>query len=462
MKLLATMTIWLVAALLAGLLILRLVRGRPTLVRSAVGRRALRVAAMVLVFTGTSGLVAGKAAGQDQPRARDAQPEAEDPVFEPMPAMLEHYLLRLPEVYASAQVGGSIGHTLGVGLALQDGEITFEQARFSANALLGLQTQAPNLDRIMREQLSVFGWEVDEIQQPDKPIDWDTVWAALEESRKPELLHPAVHSLIWRQVQGMTPPADDEQAAFKLTMIMDELETQARVYDTVVAALAQSRVAPMQFNQRAWMSKAGPQPERYRQRVLHSIPAIRQAARSLYPQTDAGSWRSEGLLALRTDDQGDGITLIRRGERLPIGPAQPFRFGRLDLLQTGEQGAALYTEAYGKIDLPANITLRASDLPALLSDEAQEKIAKAVQAVLDRPDVPLDQEPATPEENAAQRATVELERHLPLAAPWIAQAIREHPEQPGSATLRTLLNQYQLHAGQVQAAPGRGRLGDGF
>ena len=114
MKLLATITIWLLAVLLAGLLILRLVRGRPTLVRSAVGRRAIRIAAMVLVFTGTSGLVGG-ASGQEREQVAgidaDGEPDNQDrrDLRREMDLELEIYLDALPAIYTDARLGRQFG-----------------------------------------------------------------------------------------------------------------------------------------------------------------------------------------------------------------------------------------------------------------------------------------------------------------------------------------------------------------
>lgn len=442
MKLFATLTIWVLAVLLAGLLILKLLRGRPVLVRSAVGRRAIRIAALVLVFTGTSGLVGGKAAGQgaeQAPRAEGDKPAAEP---QPIPATMTELLDALLTVYTEASLGGTTGRHIAQLLAYHDGAITLDQLSADEKRITALQSSAPHLYRVIQTQTPRLDLPVPDDAEPID-MDWATLRRATQEANAPSLLHPGVQALLWRQSQSMK--VDGEEDAKHLSWVLSELKAQTRVYHTLTRALAQARVAPMRQDQHAWASKAGPRPDRTIRIIEAQMPTIRQAVIELYPVTTAGLWDDEGVFLLASNDPHRPVIMsVVEHRDTVLFPQLETRFGRLDLLYTLEKGGRISTPWLGEIELPANATLRASDLPPLLSDASRAKIAETILAVLDRPEVQFDDDVVAPAETAAQAAAVQLERHLPLVAPMLAEAIREHPEAYGSATLRTLLNQYQL------------------
>lgn len=454
MKLAATLTIWLLAILLAGLLILRLIRGRPTLVHSAVGRRAIRIAALVLVFTGTSGLVGGKAAAQEDNGARptDGVRTHDDLLFKENRQDLEQFLDSLPEQYAAAQMGQTIGQALGRAMVFQDQAGGAPAVGLYPGQLGFIIENAPHIYLVMRTQMPAIQWPIPEGTEVPAVLDWQALAAAAGEASQPELIHPAVQLMLWRQLQQMDLQPEDPEMRRALTNTMYKIRRQIGIYEAATRAIAETGLAPMRMDQRAWMSKAGPRPERHRLRVAENLEDIKVAAQEHYAVHNLGVWETEGLLELYERFSGQRVYIHSDKALDQLNVDRPTTFGRLDLIETRDGPSRITAQWLGEIKLPANALLRASDLPPLLSDEAKQKIAETIQAVLDRPERLFDDDIIDPEEAAAQEAAVQLERHLPLVAPMLADAIREHPEAYGTATLRTLLHQYQLPAGAVDSA----------
>lgn len=455
MKLIATITIWLLALLLAGLLILRLVRGRPTLVRSAIGRRAVRITALVLVFTGTSGLVGGKAAGQEQ---AEEQPDAEHDNrigrigLDARGFDIQQILDQLPDHYANARMGRTFGQSLGQAMAVQDQGESALAIGFTLRQLEWAQANTPHFYRIMRAQIAASNWPVPEGEPRAATVDWPTLLAASQEANDPQLFHPAVHLLLWRQTQQLTIKPGDHEAAESLRFVMKNLRRQIAAHEAITGALAILEIAPMRVDQRAWMSKAGPRPGRDHDLLTQRMREVWNLARMKYSTGSVGIWESEGQVELFAALENQNTVLCVGQERSLFTTWAISHFGRLDLIETQNETTIIVSRWLGEIKLPANTTLRASDLPPLLSDEARAKVAEAIQAVLDRPQPVFDDDIVDPEEAAAQEAAVQLERHLPLVAPMLAEAIREQPEAYGTATLRTLLHQYQLPAEAADSA----------
>ena len=200
----------------------------------------------------------------------------------------------------------------------------------------------------------------------------------------------------------------------------------ARVTDALIKAHAQVRPG-LAGNPRAWMSKAGPGPaERAAMQAYEAkLKDMLKVASEVLPTTDEGTWKRDGVALLKPLASSPVPTLIRAGKERPLPAEDSTRFGRLDLLKTGDRPTAVVHDWLGQIDLPAKATVSVWDLPKHLSDAAKQKLDETVLAALKENS-----------EDAADR----LERSLAVAHPAIRAGLKELPKSPGAPRLRLILS----------------------
>jgi hypothetical protein len=240
--------------------------------------------------------------------------------------------------------------------------------------------------------------------------------AALDEMEKAGFFDHWLSAYLWRKTAGL---GGEGRIA-----LYARLQRHARVTDALIRAAAQ--VKPLLTPPRAWMSKAGPKKadleeiEKYRK----SLADLAAAVRTLYPATDAGTWKRDALAAL-TLVKGDGsLTLHRGGRRVVVAADEAVRFGRLDLFETTDGKEVVLEHTWlGKVALPAGKVVSVWDLPPLLTDEGKKKVRKAVVAALD----------------GDEKAAEQLELALPLTQGYIREGLAETPGAKGAARLRLIL-----------------------
>jgi hypothetical protein len=172
------------------------------------------------------------------------------------------------------------------------------------------------------------------------------------------------------------------------------------------------------------MSKAGPRLEDYRAQPAAVADILKVVAKEL-PTVDEGTWKRDGIALLKPVAGSPAPVLIRAGHERALPADESTRFGRLDLLQTGDKPAVVVHDWLGKIELPANRLVSARDLPELLPKEAKDKLDAAVHQAL-----------TTNSEDAADR----LERCLAVSHQAIRVGLKELPNARGAPRLRLILS----------------------
>jgi hypothetical protein len=258
---------------------------------------------------------------------------------------------------------------------------------------------------------------------------------ALDELEKAGKFDHALNAYLWRKAVG---PATDPA---KRVELFDRVRRHARVTDALLKAYAQ--VKPVMLSPRAWMSKAGPRPEDYRAEQAAVADILKVAARVL-PTTDEGTWKRDGMAVIKPVAGAPAPILVRAGRERALPADESTRFGRLDLLRTGDKPAVIVHDWLGKIELPANQLVSVHELPVLLSKDATKKLDEAVHQAL-----------ATNSEDAADR----LERCLAVSHQAIRVGLKELPNAKGAPRLRLILSLFDdavMPTLPVHAASGAG------
>jgi hypothetical protein len=240
--------------------------------------------------------------------------------------------------------------------------------------------------------------------------------AALDELEKAGKFDHALNAYLWRKAVG---PAKDPARRVEL---FDRVRRHARLTDALLKAYAQ--VQPVMLSPRAWMSKAGPRPEDYRAEQAAVADILKVFAKEL-PTIDEGTWKRDGIALLKPVAGSPAPVLIRAGHERALPADESTRFGRLDLLRTGDKPAVVGHDWLGKIELPANRLVSAHDLPELLSKDSTKKLDETVHQAL-----------TTNSEDAADR----LERCLAVSHEAIRVGLKELPNAKGAPRLRLILS----------------------
>ncbi len=197
--------------------------------------------------------------------------------------------------------------------------------------------------------------------------------------------------------------------------LMARVERHLRVHHALLKG--QVETGAVEFT--AWRSKAAP-PQGWRG-GLKVPPGLLAAARAAYPTTDAATWDAQATLTL-TVVRGDGLALVRRGERVALTSGQAVRLRRLDLLEA--RGPAVLRHAdLGELSLGAGATLSAWDVGDRLGPEARARVQAQIEAAL----------------GGDRDALLWLEGALPAVHPAIRRALEQRPDATGAPGLRTAL-----------------------
>jgi hypothetical protein len=243
--------------------------------------------------------------------------------------------------------------------------------------------------------------------------------AALDELEKAGRYDHYWNGYLWRK----TATAEFDSAETRVELFA-RFRQHARVTDALIRAHAQ--VKPLMQPPRAWMSKAGP-----KKGDLAAIKAYQasladmvKVANEALPTTDEGTWKRDAILLIKPTKEAPAPVLVRGGKERVLPADDSTRFGRLDLLQTGDKPAAFVHDWLGKVDLPANQTLSVWNLPNLLPDGARQKLDETVHDAL---------------KNNSEDAADRLERCLPLSHHAIRVGLKELPNAKGAPRLRLIL-----------------------
>lgn len=213
---------------------------------------------------------------------------------------------------------------------------------------------------------------------------------------------------VWRQAAGQA--ATGAQRAELLARI----ERHLRVHHALLKG--QVETGPVEFT--AWRSKAAP-PRGWSGLVVP--PGLLAAARAAYPGCDAGTWDTAGTLAL-TAARGDGLALVRRGQRIALAPGQAVVLRRLDLLEA--RGPAVVRHVtLGDMSLGAGAIATAWDIGERLDAGGRALVQAKIAAAL----------------AGEAQALRELEAVLPAAHAEIRRAVARRADAPGAAGLRMAL-----------------------
>lgn len=400
MRWLTVIVLWLVAVVAALVILRRVRRGKPVVLAGRWSPRLVRMIAVVLVIVG-----AGEEARPPHAGAAPAK----------LPIRTDDD--QLPPTFQAS--------TIQAWLTLQQ-----EGGRYDHAKKILAQTLAA--DKPTKEQLEAAVRQAGTLPEPlQKVVKADLaargegkaakptaaeLTAALDGMEKYGRFDHFWNAYLWRQSAAVDVADRIELYA--------RFRRHARITDALVKAHAQVR--PVMQAPRAWASKAGPRPG--------DMPLIRayetsladmlKVAGEVLPATDEGTWKRDGVVLLKPVAGSPAPKLIRAGKERVLPEDESTRFGRLDLLKTGDKPAVVAHEWLGKIELPANRLISVWELPDLLPDAAKQKLDETVLDAM-----------KTNSEEAADR----LERCLPLSHRAIRAGLGELPMRKGAPRLRLIL-----------------------
>lgn len=196
--------------------------------------------------------------------------------------------------------------------------------------------------------------------------------------------------------------------------LLARVERHLRVHH----ALLRGQASEGQVEFTAWRSKAAAP----RGWSGVSVPlGLLKAAREAYTTADAGTWETAGTLAL-TVVRAEGLTLIRRGQAVPLADGEALVLRRLDLLQA-RGPAALRHAVLGDLSIGAGGTMSAWDAGERLAPAGKAKVQAEVTAAL----------------SGDAAALRRIEAILPAAHAEVRRAVAAKPGAKGAAGLRMAL-----------------------
>jgi len=463
MKWILAPLLWLLAGTIAALVLYRFWRGQNVLLRGQVSPRVIRVVVLVLVMLGigvekvsshqaaapSKDVTQKENQGPETPAALDAElvnrwllwtadhsdgMRASDEQWR----QFKQVFVRL-EIELAARKRATPEQIVKLVRDLDAEEFAVRQAAFellwdlgpaARSALKAALEEKPGLDKAMRiekllarhaETVKQAREHLKYVPQPIKPM----VSADLEalDGGKPVaptssealmktiatieaqgLLDPWLSAYLWRKA-GLV--SDDKQTP----VLMARLQQYVRLTHTLV--LARQEAAPLFRMPRAWMSKAGPSLED-RRAIQKAVNDVLAAARRLYPTSDLGTWEKDAVALLTVANGSPEPRLLRGGREFPVGAGRSIRFNRLDMIvaPAGDKPVVLEHEYFGNLTLPAGTTATVWDLPRFLADAARKDIKDAVAASLE----------------GDEKATVRIERSLPLVQQLLRAALIEKPK----------------------------------
>ncbi len=415
--------LWIAAIVVALIVFRRLRRGKHVVLTGRFSPRLVRMIAVILVLFGVGG-----ERTENKANAYPLTPLKDNP-HDQMPTLPVSYWLHhqspsstwgsFKKSMTSALLKGSVGDAEAAALTKLS-HVFSNSKSFSVvfNADLQALKKGQELPRV----------------SPKEAL------AALDLMERYGFYDHWLNAYLWRKTA-----TDDPKSAKELSELYRRFQQHARVTDALIAAFAQVR-PPMQAP-RAWASKAGPRPHE-----LEMIKAFQKSqqdvlttATKLYPSTDEGTWKRDGLILLSPVKDSPAPNLIRAGKLKGFPEGEKTRVGRLDLIETPNDSAAvLEHEWLGKIELPKNRIVSVWDLPRFISKDGEDKLRAAIKKALD----------------GDEKAADQLEKVLPLAHLELRAALKETPKAKGAPRLRMILSLFddaimpQLKEPQVGERPG--------
>jgi hypothetical protein len=393
--------LWFVAVVAAVVVLRRLRRGRPVVLTGRFSPRLVRMIAVVLVVLGAGGeeSTADKAHGFPLtpvgPNANDQLPMGVDE--SKVQAWLAH---QTPGSHWAQFKKEATLHALGK--LTKSGKV----------ARLYVEPFSPAFAAVVKEGEPSFNKGTEPSHVAPKEL-----LKALDEMEKYGFYDHWLNAYLWRMSAGAKETAD-------LPELHKRLAEHARITDTLIAAYGQVR--PLMQPPRAWMSKAGPRPQ---DRLLiaayqRSLQDMVATARKLYPTSDEGTWKRDGLVLLSPVKGTPAPNLLRAGKVKGFPEGEKTRVGRLDLLESPKDKAVvLEHEWLSRVELPAGRVVSVWELPEHLTKGAKEKLRAKVKQALDGDEKSVD----------------DLEKVLPLAHAELRAALKGSPKAKGAPRLRMIL-----------------------
>ena len=396
--------LWVVALVAAVLIVRRVRRGKHVVLTGRFSPRLIRMIVVVLVLLGVGGEKSLNKAG-----AFPLTPLKDNP-NDPMPTLPVSYWLhhhspssgwsQFKKSMVTATMKESIGDTEATSLAAQ------AAASISHCKLF----------------FTIFSSDLNAFQKGTEPLHIapKEVLAALDQMEKYGFYDHWLCAHLWRRTR-----TNDASESADLARLYARLHQHARVTDALIAAHAQVR-PPMEAPH-AWMSKAGPRPGE-----MEQIKAFQRAqsdvmlvAAKLYPSTDEGTWKRDGLILLSPVKDAASPNVIKAGKLKGFPEGEKTRVGRLDLLEAPKDKAGILEHEWlGRIELPAGKTASVWELPGYLSKDGVSKLKSMIDKAL----------------NGDEKAADQLEKVLPLAHADLRTALKEVPKAKGASRMRMILS----------------------
>ncbi len=402
MRWITVLIFWIVAVLVALMILRRVRRGKPVVLTGRWSPRVVRMIAVVLVVVGVDEqpLPDATAAPAKLPiRGQDDQLPATI-----KPYTIETWLIVHQENSRYAVARQALVRAL-AGRPLTDKQLT--NAKDYAGYLRG------TIQKLVLADLAAIA------EKKPLPAASDAdLRAALDELEKNGQFDHVWNAYLWRKAS-----AEPKDMAVRIELFA-RIRQHARITDALIRAYAQ--VKPLMQPPRAWGSKAGPKPGDMGAIKAYqaSLTDMLKAANDVLPTTDEGTWKRDGVALIKPIAGSPAPMLIRAGKERTMPTEVSTRFGRLDLLKTGDNAASINHEWLGKIDLPANKLISVWDLPNLLPDAAKQKLDAAVLDAL---------------KNNSEDAADRLERCLAISHEAIRAGLKELPKAKGAPRLRLIL-----------------------
>jgi hypothetical protein len=402
---------WL-AAPLAGILasafslvvLYRLWRGHPIVLRGRLSSRVVRIVVIVMVGLGVGVERSPAQSGDDH--VKDA-PERDGQIAD-LPAAVNENVIRgwlrsCADPQGEQAVAGSHWQTFKSAFARFDAE--------------GAAAARDELKWLPQELQAIVAVDLDarDAGKTAPPVSADFLLQALDAMEAHGLFDTWATAYVWRKASQVA----DRSA---LIPLFKRLQQHERITNALIKARAEVR--PYVMPARAWMSKAGPS-RRDRDLEAKGIREVFEAAKRLYPASDLGTWQKDGIVRLTVAAGSPRLTLVRGGQQCELQAGDVVRFNRLDLLVTpaGEKAVVVEDAWCGNLTPPIGRTLAVWDLPPLLSAAAVRDVQQTIELAL----------------NGDDEAVTRIERSLPLVQPMVREAIRDNPTAAGAPVLRLLI-----------------------
>lgn len=399
MKAVLGLLLWIAAAVVAIMLLVHLWRGRRVLL----GRRTSKLLSMAVFLLVLLGV------GAERIQAQGPEPAGQEErrrLLESTPALLRSadFVSRWRRSAADQDVASFFA----------DLEILISGPPPAGDPLRSaIRSKLPVLLRYPESSRGTLRGIIESMLDPaapPPPIEPAGFAAALDAVEAAGMLRGAQIRLFWRTLPRVAET--DREAALEAAT---RLHRAARIHDAMVAA--SFGVQP--YNERAWMSKAGPRREDELAEA-RAVGAILGALPYEYARSAGGLWVREGRARI-TLVSGAGVRMVQGGETAEVPPGSVIDFHRLGALRTADPAVAEH-EWIGRIAIPGDSLLFVFDLPGLLDEATGARVLETVEAAL------------AGDEGAAAR----IERSLPFSHRALRQALANAPDAPGAPVLRLM------------------------